>query len=120
MAFRQQFPEAEVSLWEVCKEGFAASFNNEEGLHKVLYKADGTWPETRTRILLRDIPADVLREIRSTTGYPVMTYVGKVASPTGKKYRIESETESAVIIRIFDENGAPLSEEIFPFSTGKA
>lgn len=118
--FQQRYPEAEVTLWESSSKGFAATFNDEEGLKKAMFSPEGGWQETRLRILLRDIPTDVLREIRKAVGYVRLTYIGRVESPEGKQYRIESETENAVFIRIFDENGAPLSEESFPFSIGKA
>jgi hypothetical protein len=119
-AFRKHHPTVQVSLWEVCKEGYAASFNDEEGFKKAMYRADGTWLETRTRILLRDIPADVLREIRRVAGYTHMTYIGSVSTPEGRHYRIESETDREVIIRVFNENGVLKSEEIFLFSIQKA
>jgi hypothetical protein len=119
-SFRERYPEAEVSLWESGSKGFAATFNDEEGLKKAMFSPEGLWQETSLRILLRDIPTDVLREIRKAVGYVRLTYIGRVESPAGRQYRIESETENAVFIRIFDENGAPLSEESFPFSTGKA
>lgn len=119
-ALRQRYPNAEVALWQSHQKGFAATFNNEEGLQKAIFSPEGLWQETCLRILLRDIPADVFREIRKSVGYVRLTFIGRVESPAGRQYRIESETENAVFIRIFDENGAPLSEESFPFSTGKA
>lgn len=119
-AFKQDYPSAEVSLWEQAKEGCIATFRDAEGLKKAIYTQEGGWVETRTRIILRDIPYDVQKAIRKVTGVVRMTYIGKVQSPEGKFYRIESETADAVTLRVFDENGELLSEEAFYFSIGKA
>ncbi|HRD80111.1 MAG TPA: hypothetical protein PLL53_05070 [Saprospiraceae bacterium] len=116
-AFEKDHPEAESAFWEITKEGYAATFQAEEGLKKAIYSEEGGWLETRTRILLRDIPADVQREIRKEIGYTKATYIGKVLSPEGRFYRIESETAEAVVVRIFDENGRLISENEFAFST---
>lgn len=119
-AFEKDHPEAEAAFWEITKEGYAATFQAEEGLIKAIYSESGDWKETRTRILLRDIPADIQREIRKVTGYSKTTYIGKVLSPKGRFYRIESETAEAVVVRVFDENGLLVSEEQLTFSIGKA
>lgn len=116
-AFEKDHPEAHAEFWELTKEGYAATFQAEEGLKKAIYSEAGAWLETRVRILLRDIPVDVQREIRKETGYTKTTYVGKVLSPDGRFYRIESETAEAVVVRIFDENGLMISENEFVFST---
>jgi hypothetical protein len=119
-AFEKDHPEAEAAFWEITKEGYAATFQSEEGLIKAIYSESGDWKETRTRILLRDIPADIQREIRKVTGYSKTTYIGKVLTPEGRFYRIESETADAVVVRVFDENGLLVSEEQLTFSIGKA
>jgi hypothetical protein len=119
-AFEKDHPEAEAAFWEITKEGYAATFQSEEGLIKAIYSESGDWKETRTRILLRDIPADIQREIRKVTGYSKTTYIGKVLTPEGRFYRIESETAEAVVVRVFDENGLLISEEQLTFSIGKA
>jgi hypothetical protein len=119
-AFEKDHPEVEAEFWENTKEGYAATFQAEEGLMKAIYSETGDWKETRTRILLRDIPADIQREIRKVIGYSKTTYIGKVLSPKGQFYRIESETAEAVVVRVFDENGLLISEEQLTFSIGKA
>lgn len=119
-AFEKDYPEADAALWELIKEGYAATFQTEEGLKKAIYAEDGQWRETRLRILMRDIPSDVQREIRKVAGFSKSTYIGKVTTLEGRFYRIETETGDSVVVRIFDENGLLVSEEQFAFSTGKA
>ncbi len=119
-AFQKDYPAAEVFLWEQNKEGCIATFRDEEGLKKAIYTDQGQWVETRTRIITRDIPTDVMRNIRKTTGVVRMTYIGRVMTPNGKFYRIESETAEEVVVMIFDENGELTSQETFAFSVSKA
>lgn len=119
-AFRNDYPHADVSLWEQTKEGCIATFRDEEGLKNAIYTQEGEWVETRIRIILRDIPYDVQKAIRKVTGVTRVTYIGKVQRPDGKFYRIESESAEAVTLRLFDENGEMISEEAFYFSTSKA
>jgi hypothetical protein len=119
-AFQQDFPHISVMLWEYGREGYVATFKQAEDLQKAVYSPEGEWKETRTRILLRDLPADLLRQIKLSTGTARITHVARVTCPSGLQYRIESELHDAVVIRVFSESGALLREETFAFSTFKA
>lgn len=119
-AFRRDYPETTPTLWEQGREGYLVTFKQEDGLKKAVYTPSGEWIETRTRIMMRDIPTDVLRRIRQETGSEHITHIATVQCPAGIRYRIESEPAHAVIIRIFANTGELLSEDTYEFSTIKA
>lgn len=109
-AFAQSHDYISQPFWEMREGAYVAMFSDEEGLKKVFFETDGTWRETRTRIQEDELPAGVISFIRQHYKAADKTYIGKVESTDGIRYRVESELQDAVVIKLLNAAGE-LQEE---------
>lgn len=114
--FAEMFPNVEKVLWEKWDEEIVAIFNDEEGLKKVFFSDTGAWLETRKRIAPQALPLYVQTTLHERYPHLEVTYSGKIYRPQEMLYRVESESNDAVLIKIFEEGGDLLSEETIQFN----
>lgn len=118
--FIQLYPEIESPFWENRHDGIVATFLDNEGLKKAFFQPDGQWVETRIRMSIGQLPAGVSRFIRKNYVDAEITFCGKVYTPKGIWYRVESELPGKVVLKTLDESGALIEEQAILFSTAPA
>lgn len=110
-AFSELNPAVDNPFWEFREGSFVAMFSHEEGLKKVFFDQEGEWLETRTRLMAPALPAGVKQFVEELYATKQITYIGKVEQPTRTVYRVESETNSTVSIKLLDQGGELLKED---------
>ena len=118
-AFAEQYPGITDPLWEKRPEGMVATFRDLQGLKKVFFSEAGNWLETRHKLHVDELPLGVIDFIDTHNGEGgVISFAGRVSSPQGTMYRIESEFPQEVVIKILDASGMLLEKQRVSFSTG--
>ena len=115
-AFHKLEPDVSTPFWEYREGAHVAMFPHMDGLKKMFFNEDGDWLETRTRLEKESLPAGVKGFITDRYAEADITYVGKVDQPHRTLYRIESELNSSVIIKLLNEDGVLLSENRIDWS----
>lgn len=117
-AFHANYPGVKAVNWEHRAGQYVAMFKQDEGLTKVFYDGKGTWLETRVRLQLNELPGGVQHFIAKYYVDADVNFAGKVMTPNGALYRIESELPDAVVVKILNEDGELIKEERISFSLG--
>lgn len=114
--FEAQYPNAETPHWEYREGAIVAMFQSEGLLTKAFYERDGRWRETRTRIDLSSLPAGVSNFLTTNYQDADITYIGRVETDEKILFRIESEFQNSVIIKILTPAGQLVQEEWINYS----
>lgn len=109
-AFDKMYPLAIEAFWEKREGALVANFQGEEGLTKVFFDDQGTWLETRIRKDFSEMPAAVQRFVNAYYSTADITFAGKMFRNDEVLYRIESELNAEVVIKLLDENGGLVEE----------
>jgi len=114
--FEAQYPNAETPHWEYREGAIVAMFQSEGLLTKAFYERDGRWRETRTRIDLSTLPTSISNFIATNYQDADITYVGRVETDQKSLFRIESEFQNSVLIKILTTEGQLVQEEWINYS----
>ena len=114
--FTQMFPEAEDVLWEKWGREVVAIFRDWKGLKKAFFTEQGIWLETREKLKTHQLPIYVQTTLYESYPNMEVTYAGKIYRPQEIIYRVESESEKSVIVKLFEESGTLISEKVIRFS----
>lgn len=114
--FEAQYPDAETLHWEYREGAVVAMFQSEGLLTKAFYEKDGQWRETRTRIAETELPAGVGQFIAANYQDAAITYAGRIDTPAGLLFRIESEFSNSVLIKTLTPEGKLVQEEWISYS----
>lgn len=110
-AFNKLEPEVKNPFWEFREGAIVAMFSHEEGLKKVFFNQEGEWLETRTRLMAPALPKGVKAFVQKLYATTLITYIGKVEQPSQVLYRVETESDDVVSIRLLNESGQLLEED---------
>ena len=120
IAFQDQHPEVDRPFWEIREGAMVALFKDENQLVKAFFERNGEWRETRERTPLTLLPEAVQYFVRTHFEHADITYVGVVTAPLQRPlYRIESEVQDAVVIKLLNEEGLLVRQERIDFDTSQ-
>ena len=109
-AFSEREPEVLNPHWEYREGAFVAMYPHIDGLKKVFFNEEGEWLETRTRLAQESLPVGVKQFINERYAEADITYVGKVDQLERTLYRVESELNTSVVIKLLNEQGVLVDE----------
>lgn len=119
-SFSNMYPAVKSPFWEIRPEGIVATFRDEEGLKKAFFSEAGEWMETRIRLGLDQLPHGVQLFIKNNYRDAEISFCGKVNTPQGVRYRVESELPDRVLLKNLDAEGQLIDEHAILFSTAVA
>lgn len=115
-AFSKLEPGVSTPFWEYREGAFVAMYSHMDGLKKIFFNEKGEWLETRTRIDRQSLPVGVKRFIDEHYGEADITYIGKVDQAEHTLYRVESELNTSVVIKLLSEQGVLQKENRIDWS----
>lgn len=116
-SFSKMYPAVKSPFWEIRPEGLVATFRDEEGLKKAFFSEAGEWLETRVRLGLDQMPEGVQDFIKNNYRDAEISFCGKVYTPQGIRYRVESELPDRILLKNLNTEGKLIDEHAILLST---